>query len=152
MSDKKKTNEEYRLTGLPDTKKSDEGPEIGQMQETLAKKVRAIKTFRVKQAHGRVVDGRILCTTENREIGYLVPKGLVKADWFDIDPSKDDVLRLPSWNAIIEEMLPSREVMVRNIRFSFWLNGIIDEDTARIPRIQANAIKHAWPYPIKWPE
>lgn len=108
------------------------------------------KEIRVRQLHGRVFSGKMVCITDARDRAFLVSASEVSTSPFTINPKHQDIEELPQWDDLIDAILPGREEMLNNIRVSLWLNGLHSDADKRNPHVRKNVLRHAWPYKIVW--
>ena len=85
--------------------------------------------------------GTIFVVEDEDGIGYIAPgdvkfvRGQTELDVSGLDKAYD-------WADEIEAMLPSREVMMQNIRRSFWISGGYAKGQGR----KSRRMDQAWPY------
>jgi len=85
--------------------------------------------------------GTIFVVEDEDGVGYIAPgdvkfvRGQTELDVSGLDKAYD-------WEDEIEAMLPSREVMMQNIRRSFWISGGYAKGEGR----KSRRMDQAWPY------
>lgn len=103
-------------------------------KKTAFTTVRRITTINTKA-------GTIFVVEDEDGVGYIAPgdvkfiRGQTELDVFGLEKAYD-------WEDEIEAMLPSREVMIQNIRRSFWISGGYAKGQGR----KSRRMDQAWPY------
>lgn len=98
-------------------------------------KVRRVATLRT--------DGMVIVEDDNG-VGYIAPgttqfvRGEADLDLTTLETAYD-------WQEEIEAMLPTKELMIQNIRRSIWASGGYKKGKGRKPR----RLDQAWPYALK---
>lgn len=109
---------------------------------SVKKSSREVRRISTTQDPGKAI--RYVIVEDDEGNGYLMPidtifvRGVVKADVSSLTPAYD-------WAEEIEEMLPVREDLIKQIRRSLWSSGGYAKKKGRVSR----RLDLAWPYRIK---
>ena len=131
-----------REVEAPVEDKPAEKPLAKKVQPSVKKSFREVRRVSITQDPGKAASQVIVEDDEGN--GYLMPadtvfvRGLTKVDTSSLTP-------VYAWTEEIEDMLPSHEDIVHNIRRSIWMSGGYAKKKGRLPR----RLDQAWPYSIK---
>ena len=103
-------------------------------KKTIFTTVRRVTTINTKA-------GTIFIVEDEDGVGYIAP-GDVKFVRGQTDLDVSGLEEAYAWEDEIEAMLPSREVMIQNIRRSFWMSGGYAKGQGR----KSRRMDQAWPY------
>ena len=106
-------------------------------KKTTFTTVRRITTISTKA-------GTIFIVEDEDGVGYIAP-GNTKFVRGQTEIIVADLEKAYDWDDEIEDMLPDREVMIRNIRRSIWISGGYAKKEGR----KSRRLDQAWPYAIK---
>jgi hypothetical protein len=97
-------------------------------------------------------DGKLVAMVpdSNPIEAYLVPGDRLKLTFTESQPVRidDDVVRVHDWYQVIDELLPSREEIIRNVVISILRSGAATAEDLNDNAVRNRALRTAFPYSL----